>query len=497
MAILGVDEWAIGDFAADILFTQSRRFQLLLTGHHSLHGVRHPGPFYMMVQVLGEKLLQDWTNSILMTHRLAVMACNAAFLGLFAALVHRYGREFGAPERTSFAAAIAATAAISLFSSILGNRTIISELFIPMVITLPLLTLLMGGILALRGMVLGLLAASFSLAVLVHAYIPMPLIAGPAWLIPAVLGHIGLKRRTGSGFSAGAWAGVAGIGVLFLTPIVLDAILNPPGNIVRILASSRAIPERESLRHTVTVLYRGVFYNIHWLVTGFLMVLTAGLAGVAWRWGFRRDILAGAGLTALIGMLAATFFLIAPAPTSSYMASYLRIIVLFPVALVAAMSVLFFERRHRRWVVGGVVAILAAALITMGQLTIFPKTLYLRLAVLIADEVPPGSTVALDLAPRPSAEERSSPWPPAVIPGLMLSLDRLGINACHPNPYFTYYFTRWRICPPTQEFPTYGIEVRLNCPADMETVPTENLKLGDFGRLLPTTCVRMIRVGPR
>lgn len=496
-AMQGVDESPVGDFAADILYTQSRHFQLLLTGHHSLHGVRHPGPFYMLVRVMGEYVLGNRVGSILISHRFAVMAVNACLLGLFAALIHCYGRSRGATRWVSFAAATAAASSVSFLSFLLDGLSLITGLFIPTVISLPMLTLMVGAMPSVRDRAAGLLAASFSFAVLVHAYIPMPLIAGPIWLTAVLAGHRDRVRRTGAGFSHGVWLGVAGIAGLFLAPLILDAVTNWPGNILRILSASDRLSAHEDLEHTLTILYSAIFRRVHRWGAVLLISLMIGLGVTVWRWGYRREILTGTGICTLLGVFTLIFFSLAPAPTFTYMAGFLRNLVLFPVSFCLAIVVVELSRSCRRWVAGGCILLFLLALAMIGEVRPVAKPLLHRIAAQIAADAPNGSAVALsvvDVAPKPA---NRYPWPPTVIAGLMLSLDRLGVFACHPNQYFAYYFTPWRICGPTASLPTYGVEALYECEPEVATTPLEELRLGDLGRLHSTICVRVSRIGAK
>lgn len=77
--------------------------------------------------------------------------------------------------------------------------------------------------------------ASFCTAVLVHAYIPMPLIAGPLWLAGIVVGTRRRQAGDGRGFPGWAWGASGLIIFLFMLPMLLDMVLNPPGNVMLIL----------------------------------------------------------------------------------------------------------------------------------------------------------------------------------------------------------------------------------------------------------------------
>lgn len=111
----------------------------------------------------------------------------------------------------------------------------VTALWIPFAIILPFTCLLTSVLLLGRGSAGGLVIASFCTAVLVHAYIPMPLIAGPLWLAGIVVGTRRRRAGDGRGFPGWAWGASGLIIFLFMLPMLLDMVLNPPGNVMLIL----------------------------------------------------------------------------------------------------------------------------------------------------------------------------------------------------------------------------------------------------------------------
>lgn len=84
------------------------------------------------------------------------------------------------------------------------------------------------------GSAVSLIISAFCGAVLIHGYIPMPVIICPVWLIATLLGAQARRARGSGGFPMAAWLTVATIMAVFSLPMVLDTIINPPGNIVAI-----------------------------------------------------------------------------------------------------------------------------------------------------------------------------------------------------------------------------------------------------------------------
>jgi len=358
------------------------------------------------------------------------------------------------------------------------------------------MTLMMGAMLALRGVAMGLLTASFSFAVLVHAYIPMPIVAGPVWMLAAIGGHLVRKRQTGGGFSIATWASVAAIAAIFLVPFVWDAVLNPPGNAIRILMSAQGVSKHDSLGYILWGIYHNIVPDGRWESPAAIVLTILGLGTVCWWRGLRRDIAVVGILVTLVvsGML--VFMKAAPSPIFAYMTYFDRALFMFPLAVVSAMLVIhLWSRRLGCACLAGGGSLLLATLF-IGTYPIPSRLLIPKLAQMISEEVPLGSMVRL-VSLGDDLNNSRYEWPPSLVPSLMLALDSVGIRSCYPDPKYTYYFTPWRICPAAERLPTYGIKGGKDCAAMGTIIPLDQLRIGDVASMRTGLCLQLVRMDDR
>ncbi|MDR3516757.1 MAG: hypothetical protein P4M00_13145 [Azospirillaceae bacterium] len=495
------------DYAADILATQRAAHGLLLTGHPSVAGFNHPGPFFLYFRILAQWLIGDLTATVFGAHLVGVFACSALFAGLFAALLHGLARQEGADDRTATIAALGALAVILMQFGTIGApgddfvprvafaRGVLSNIWMPDVLILPFLTFLTAALLALRGSTFGLIAATGTAGALVHGYIMLPPIVGPVWLITALLARRARRAVTGQDFSGPTWLAVIGIITLFALPLLLDAVLHPPGNIA--LALATAVDRRVSAPSPPLLTLVRFLCHQWWDVRpGLWAAIPLGLAICA---ATHRHRAVCRGTFLLLSLVAATALLAftqTPWRLPPFSARFFLATALLPIALGVLFALLALQRNQ-----GRLGASTAAALVFLFPLT---TPLYLpyrgadgidRAARAIAAEVPPGSQIALSSAGGqgapstigasvinlrttgasainlsttgangidPNLSARHIP----VIAGVLLDLDRFGIVSCAQEP-IPFYYSAERICaqPLPPGTPVYQIDVVV-CPAD-------------------------------
>lgn len=486
----------VSDAAADILLTQRAAHGLLLTGHYSLVGVHHPGPFFLYIRLLGQWLTGGLTGSVFGAQLVGVLACNAVFAGLFAALLQRLAEYEGADGQSAAAAALT-----SLVLVLAARHHAIVSFWMPDTLILPFVTFLVAAMLTIRGNVFGLLAATFCTAALVHGYIPMPIVAGPIWLFAVAIGWRARYATTGRGFPRSAWVGAFLIFALFALPLVLDALIDPPGNIVRILETAaktrRATPQPSAyqLAQFLGNQWR-VLNPILWLVVivGLVVAKVTGRYHELWRVGLILIL-----LTTITSALA---FAQAPTPLRSYSSYFFVAPALLAVALGALVTTLELEARHRLVPFVAVSSLLILSTIVKLPSPADSNEFVRALTNAIAAENPPGSRIELASPTKsrheiPSVMKSDYQW---LIAGLLLNLDRVGISACYRDSALSYYMTPERICSQTssETAHTYWLERVPMCRIDAVTISPERIGRGvlipdsDFNQMRVFHCLHIV-----
>lgn len=233
-ALFGHDLAPLDDAAADMLLSERMHHGLLLTGHYNFIGVYHPGPFLFYIRWLFEPLA-PLVGTVHLTHLIAMMALDSAFFALIAVMALRLTRDDGVGR----GAVLAGLCAIPLQ---LSGADWYATLFIPHYLPLPTAAFILAVILLARGSAFGLVAATVLTAILVHAYIPLAPATVLIWALALARGRSERRRLLGRGFTPATWVGCAAIIGLFILPLALDAILNPPGNIVAIFQAAMTSP---------------------------------------------------------------------------------------------------------------------------------------------------------------------------------------------------------------------------------------------------------------
>jgi len=483
-----------GDLAADLLLTQRAAHGWLLTGPSATYGVHHPGPFFLYIRLLGQELAGRWTASAFGAQLVGVMACGAAFAGLFAALLQCLARREGACGGTAAGAAVAALVLVLVQVSFHGRLADVfvgvpggplANFWMPEFLILPFLTFLAAAALLLRGAIFGLMAATFCAATLGHGYIPMPMVVGPVWLVAAILGERTRLARIGRGFPPLAWAGVALIGAVFALPLVLDAVVNPPGNLVEVLNAAAQSRQASPLLSPYEVL-KLLGHPWHEIRPGLWLAVLAGLAisiATGRYRGLWRD---GLLVTGLAIMTAALTFAQTPEPPRWYTALFFGATALLPIAVGTLVVTLELGRRRRVLALAGAGSLLLLFPVMGSLFTPYRDAVEVHaVARIIAAENPSGRRVALE-----------SQKITGLISGVLLDLDRFGMAACSNDSTYGYYYTPERLCP--RPFPP-GVPVyRLfvtPCPSDPPSLVPERVGQDSIVRAMGY-CFHVARSGP-
>lgn len=482
----------LGDLAADTLLVRRALHGLLLTGHYNYNGVHHPGPYMLYMQALGVWLTSGLAPGVAGSpyggQIVGALLNNALFTGLFAALMQRLLRHEGLRDGQA-----AMLALVTLLPLLAGLGRAVTNPWIPCAIILPFASLLLSVLLLWRGSAGALVAASYCTGVLVHAYIPMPLIAGPLWLAGVVVGARRRRAAGCGGFPAWAWL-ISGLVIaLFLAPMLLDLVLNPPGNLMKILGEvihpSRKTPA-PTLSMLMVVLLGGRQVFPHLLPLLFLTGAGMALALAGFNRALWRDLLVLGALTVLVSLLA---YAGAPTPVMTYWGFYLC----GGMVLAAALGLVCLAIQGSRWR-RGTLLLLAGSL--AGLLLAAPSPVarsafardYYRMADWVMAQVPPAGRVELLSTRRrnqPAPVWRRNALGGIFVAALIVELDWRGVSVCHRDPDAAIFATPEFTCAPTAA----GQPVRVfeftewdECPA------TEAAAWGEKGycisaRLLPDT----------
>jgi hypothetical protein len=469
----------LGDYASDILQTQRAAHGWLLVGHYNTYWCNHPGPFFLYERLLSQWLIGGWVDSVFAAQLIGVMAGNALFLGLFAGLAHDLARRVGADNwRAAAAATVSLLLILAQFSiKSEGNVGVLAVFWMPYVLISPFLTFLLAAAMTLLGSAAGLMVASVCLAALVHGYIPMPLIAGPVWLLVALLGAWNRRRQGMGGFPRLVWVGVVLVALLFALPPLLDLWLYPPGNLLRILAAAARSRQEAPL---LSVLEVARLLTAQWRLVDpwlWLALLGGGLGCLATGRG--RPIWAAVFLTVLFaGVTSALTFLATPEPLTYYAANYFIATALLPISVGGLLLTVELGRRVQGgdWLAAGLALLVFAGTASLYNPNVERKerqTMLRSLTQAIAAETPPGTQVQLDAEPPNPTQWRAGNGTgriPAFLSGILLDLDHFGLSSCYRNPVMDFFVTPDRICSPSPSPSTpikaYRLAATTSCPVE-------------------------------
>ena len=240
-AILVTHNWPVltaeilpsGDAAADMLLVDRANHDWLLTGHYSRFDFNHPGPFFLYLRHVAERLAGDVLPGPYNAHLLAVLGGVALFLGMGAAAAAGLAGG-GWPG----VAAALATLAVVLIQGQRGGM--LHSAWMPDVLVAPFFAFVLLLAETARGRVWLLPAATFCGGALAHGYVLLLPIVGVAWPLATVLGLRCYRQRNPLARALPVWAiaGSLAIILLFAAPPLLDVLLHPPGNLARIAAAA-------------------------------------------------------------------------------------------------------------------------------------------------------------------------------------------------------------------------------------------------------------------
>lgn len=414
-----------GDFAADMLLVNELHENgYLFRGHYSRFGFNHPGPVFLYGNALMERAGAAIGLPRANAWVLSVTVVNLAFLALIAWLLPRlFGRRLSA-------AAVAATLPLAL---LLGGR--LFQFWMPYRLVLPYLAFYLSVLLVMRN---GLRAAPLAMAlagVLIHGYVTMPLFTLP--LLGLALLAVLWRRRPLDRAAYGWLAATAAVGALFALPLLLDFLVSPTPNLLRILGAGRAMTGADHAG-----LLASLGFTLSYWQAALPLVLPAGLVLLALGLGQLRvhrplaqDALWSAALVTLLFML---YHITAPLPLYEFMGLYY-------LALPAALGCLA--------IYASLAALDSAALRAAGALALALGCLFALVQRPAApldpreDIAQMGDALAERYGPRVAFDysaHNQGLW--GLAEGLLVYLRDRGVDACVTRPELSFMYTPGATC---------------------------------------------------
>jgi len=432
LRLFSQDIFVTGDAAADELLIDNARHEPLLYGHYSRFNFNHPGPFFFYVRLVAEHIAGDLFPGPHNLHAAALMVLNAAFIGVAAAILFALA---GGGMAGGIAALGIAAAVLFQFHDTMRGPT---SSWMPDVLYMPYLTFLLSLMAMGRGSLLGLVAATFCGAALVHGYVVMPAFVAPPFVVALIVCLV-VRWKAGKPMPWAALAGSALIVLAFIAPILADAILHPPGNIGLILdymKESSAVPREPNLDSDVIdglTLHWNTIEPLLWLLPalGLLFNLRHPRKLLAWIWPL--------AVLALSTLLFAAYLKKAPPPLYDFIGYFHESV---PLALIA-WGIVRVAPYAARWKATIAVALIAciAGFTFGGGHGLYPQAREVRAITFTILQRQPEGVVVLRMGD-------FNRW--SLLTGVMADLDRFGIDACTAKLYpgiLERSITPRRVCP--------------------------------------------------
>ncbi|HEX6686994.1 MAG TPA: hypothetical protein VF062_29785 [Candidatus Limnocylindrales bacterium] len=473
-----------GDLAANSILTlQAKHFELLV-GNYSRMGFSHPGPGFMYVQAFGEWLFHDVVGIVPSPwngQAVAILVMNAFFLAATVLVISAWLRSWTAVAVPS--GTILAYLALSdmLIQHPDPGNTLVASTWMPDAYFAPFLLLIVAATSLAAGRAQDLWAVAISGGLLVHGHAEFLFFVPVIVLTAFAALFIGNRIRTGSLRSGGKrdWLVFSGIIAVFALPMVLNLILNWPGEFAGYLTyggHNEPHPAREAIRYTL----------LFWAMPRKLgLALAAGLilivVAMALRLGRRVPILwTGAAMAVVVSGLFAFYAKVGiDLLGETYIGQFYRAVPLLLWLLVGVGLCALLEQVRLRAVVWGFAAVVLAFGLVAGATS--PALVNRRLnfpempTVLAALEGRAGDRViVLNL-------RQSFAWAEAV--PIVITGTRQGRRVCLEQPEYEYLVTPRFVC--TADEVSGGERFIVSRRDDLPANPKVFARLGPSDVLLP------------
>jgi hypothetical protein len=442
--------YEVGDMASDsIRIEQARHFQLLI-GIYSRLQFNHPGPAYLYVQAWGEELFYNllhvvptaWNGQLF-----GVYALNALFGALAVDVVYRWAGARGAT---------AALAALLTFLAI--HPLTASSDWMPYLNVLTYITFLVAASSVAAGRAGDMWIATVTGWFLIHGHTTfllfVPVVAGVTVVI-ALWPHRGNLRADIRRFIARrrkAWVPVLVLSALFLLPMVLNMVLNWPGDFVKYLeySSSAGYSWKTVFRYALWFWWPS---RSAWLALLVTAALWAAAGAAVWRLatGRVRQFLVAMLALNVVSSVTFAYFVTADVDTlASHYEGYFYWSA--PAVTVLVIAVAVASRLSAR--VGAAVTAIAC----LAALAAFAVAPYARSNTALTDPAVPSMAPDTDPGIATAVQVLAARSPGRVlvinldhntwrdVTGFLVQAQRSGVRACVNNPWWTFMVTSQFIC---------------------------------------------------
>lgn len=450
--------WEDGDFAVNsILIDEARHFELLV-GNYSRVGFNHPGPALLYVQAWSQRLFWDALPvfaSPFGAQLFGVLLLNSLLCGLCSAVVvRRTGRVLAAPV---------------LIGSVLTytwlNPGLLASTWMPDMYVWPFLLLLVSAASVATLDLRDGWKLIFAGALLVHAHVAfvfftlgvLAVVIGVVWVQRAALSTPSIRRAL--------WP-CAVIAIAFAAPIVINIVVNYPGEIDDYWRYSRSDQAGgHSLRAALA------FVGDYWAtaraghILAMFIVVAAALACHAYTGRGRRF------LAALIGfVIVATLLTIAYAMRGvddlgmSYVARFYIVAPILTIFTIGVAALEIAARPRERLLLAGAIAVALVLLASRPAVeNPYPGAPWVPRAV---------DSLAALRAKQIKLDFDLAFWPEAA--GMVEESRRRGSDICVERraPIYETLFTGSLMCPSTRTSNAATIEIASVRPADARLIYT-------------------------
>ena len=252
-----------GDFAADMLVGNTiTENGYLLNGHYSRFGFNHPGPIFFYYNFFTEKI-SSLFNIICSNAWIASAASlNFLFYLIYCYLLHKLTNS-----KSVLISLIAGLPTLAM----LGQN--IFNVWMPYRIVLPFGVYMISLTLILRRGTRYLPVATFFAGILIHGYVTMPVIT----FLPLFAILLARKVLFNEAPNKNQIIASALIIFLFLSPLLLDKIINPDSNLSNIISAKNHLRTAPTPSVTESITYTLSFwkpYNFLYVAALFFFIFT-------------------------------------------------------------------------------------------------------------------------------------------------------------------------------------------------------------------------------
>lgn len=439
------------DLAADMLLANRISDEgYLLVGHYSRWQFNHPGPFWFYYNHLAEFLFQHFFSSRYQAWYLGSIIINSIFITFSSVSLSKYFLG-----KVDFKYCIAFTI---LFIGFVGGE--VAGLWMPNRLIAPYLAFLVCILHIFSGGFRYISYATFLCCILIHGYATMPFFTLPLLAAALIIGWLREKDVKSIKAYGRSFFVSFSIALVFVSPIVIDLLLNKPSNLYHLLSANssfKGMPKPSWSEMSIFAIDLTIKNPISWVFAIMVVMVSASIPRRLPR-KTRREISTAYIVILIVFAATLLYYKNTPSPIYSFVAQYLVILppLLFFTALTPAfISANSFYGQKK-------------TIFTRELFFIFPVIFALTFQVRPAPLPDPGSVV-MEFAERISNSGRQTvaidysehgQWP--FIAGLLLELDKKGIDSCTTWRHMGFLFTQRHVCD-AGEVPDFSIVASESC----------------------------------